>query len=288
MNKKIYFASPRGFCGGVTGALEILESALKEHGAPLYVLHEIVHNDFVVDGLRKRGVVFVEDLREIPRGKTVVFSAHGVSGKVESKAARLGLKVIDATCPLVKKIHEKAEFFHKEGRFVFLIGHRKHPEIVGTLGRLNGNACVIETVSDIEKNFPPDASKVAYLTQTTLCEDDVADIVTELKRRYPGIEGSGDICYATQQRQNAVKKLAAKCDVVFIIGSAKSSNSNRLREVAARCGARAYLVDGAKDIKSEMLDGICNIGISAGASAPECLLEEAVTFLRRKGWECNC
>jgi 4-hydroxy-3-methylbut-2-enyl diphosphate reductase len=288
MNKKIYFAFPRGFCGGVRGALEILDKALDEHGTPLYVLHEIVHNDFVVDGLRKRGVVFVEDLREVPRGGTLVFSAHGVSGQVECEAANLGLKVIDATCPLVKKIHEKAEFFDHEGRFVFLIGHPKHPEIIGTLGRLSGNACVVEKLDDIDLAKPPDPAKVAYLTQTTLCGDDVSEIVDELKIRYPEIEGSGDICYATKKRQDAVKELSVKCDAVFIIGSSKSSNSNRLREVAARCGAQAYLIDGAKDIKNEMLEGVCNIGISAGASAPECLLEEAVNFLRGKGWERDC
>ncbi len=287
MGKTIYLAEPRGFCAGVRHALETVENALNKYGAPIYVYHEIVHNDFVVSGLRKKGVVFVENLSDIPTGALVIFSAHGVSKDIESEAEQLGLKHIDATCPLVKKIHRKAVSFNKEGCFVFLIGHRTHPEVTGTLGYLDGNAAVIESELDIKNAQLPeaDSGQTAYLTQTTLSIDDTADIVAALKKKYPHIKGSGDICYATQNRQNAVTLLSEKCDAVFVIGSAKSSNSNRLKEVARKLGVPAHLINSASEIKDCMLDGIENIGISAGASAPECLVEELIEFLRKKGWD---
>lgn len=283
MSKKIYLAYPRGFCAGVRRALDTVEEALKVYGSPVYVLHEIVHNDYIVNNLKQRGVIFVENLSAVPCGSPLIFSAHGVSRKTELDAGKLGLKCIDATCPLVKKIHKKALSLEKKGFSVFLIGHRKHPEISGTLGQLRNPAFVIENVSDIEK-MNLNIEKTAYLTQTTLSIDDTMEIVEVLKKKYPGIEGGGDICYATQNRQNAVKLLAEKCDTVFIIGSPKSSNSNRLRESAEKLGIRSYLINNASEITPEMLAGSENTGISAGASAPECLVEELIESLKSQGW----
>jgi len=283
MAKKIYLAYPRGFCAGVRRALDTVEEALKVYGRPVYVLHEIVHNDYIVNNLKQKGVIFVENLSAVPCGSPLIFSAHGVSGKTEKEAAKFGLKCIDATCPLVKKIHKKALALEKKGFSVFLIGHRKHPEISGTLGQLRNSAFVIEKTSDIEK-IKQDIENCAYLTQTTLSLDDTGEIIEALKKKYPGIDGGGDICYATQNRQNAVKMLAEKCDTVFIIGSPKSSNSNRLKETAEKLGIRSYLINNASEITPEMLAGSENTGISAGASAPECLVEELIEFLEAKGW----
>lgn len=283
MAKKIYLAYPRGFCAGVRRALDTVEEALKVYGSPVYVLHEIVHNDYIVNSLKQKGVIFVEELSAVPCGSPLIFSAHGVSRKTEKEAAKLGLKCIDATCPLVKKIHKKALALEKKGFSVFLIGHRTHPEIFATLGQLRNPAFVIEKASDIEK-IKQDIENCAYLTQTTLSLDDTGEIIEALKNKYPAIEGGGDICYATQNRQNAVKMLAEKCDTVFIIGSPKSSNSNRLKETAEKLGIRSYLINNASEITPEMLNNSENTGISAGASAPECLVEELIEFLRSRGW----
>jgi len=286
MKGHIVIASPRGFCNGVRKALETVEKTISRGDAPLYIFHEIVHNDFIVNNLKKRGIIFVDDLSAVPRGSTVIFSAHGVSKKIEEETKTLGLKTVDATCPLVKKIHEKAVEFSEKGFFIFLIGHKDHPETEGTFGRITGKAAIIESLSDLENM---DLSKIAgmktaFLTQTTLCREDTSVIIARLRELLPDIEGSGDICYATTKRQEAVKELAENCDTVFIIGSAKSSNSNRLREAAEKAGASAYLINSASDIKNEMLKNAVNIGISAGASAPECLVTELTEFLKNNGW----
>ncbi|OGV32257.1 MAG: 4-hydroxy-3-methylbut-2-enyl diphosphate reductase [Lentisphaerae bacterium GWF2_45_14] len=287
MRGNIFIASPRGFCNGVRKALEIVEKTISGCRTSLYIFHEIVHNDFIVNDLKKRGVIFVNNLSDVPRGSTVIFSAHGVSKKVEREAKKLGLKAVDATCPLVKKIHEKAVAFSKKDYFIFLIGHKDHPETEGTLGRIEGSAAVIENIDNLEKI---DVSKLAgiktaFLTQTTLCREETCEITTKLRELFPNIEGSGDICYATTKRQEAVKELAENCDTVFIIGSAKSSNSNRLREAAEKAGASAYLINSASDITENMLENAVNIGISAGASAPECLVTELTEYLKNKGWK---
>jgi len=281
---RIEVASPRGFCNGVRQALEIVEKTIARCGTPLYIFHEIVHNDFIVNDLKKRGIVFVDDLSAVPRGSTVIFSAHGVSKKIEEEAESLGLNTVDATCPLVKKIHEKAVEFSEKGFFIFLIGHKSHAETEGTFGRITGPAAIIEDLYDLDNMDISKISgmKTAFLTQTTLCRDDTSAIIARLRKLFPDIEGSGDICYATTKRQEAVKELAARCDTVFIIGSPKSSNSNRLREAAEKAGAKAYLINSALDIKDKMLANTVNIGISAGASAPECLVTELVEFLERR------
>jgi len=287
MGKKIFLASPRGFCAGVKRALEIVEKAVAFFAPPVYVFHEIVHNDIVVENLKRKGVVFVEDLAGVPPSSPVIFSAHGVSLAVEASARSAGLKIIDATCPLVKKIHKKAESAVKSGSFVFLIGHKKHPEISGTFGHLNAEkAIVIEKESDINDSLREKAgnSSPIYLTQTTLCPHDTDKIIGGLKKIFPSLKGGGDICYATVNRQNAVKMVASKADTVFIIGSQKSSNSNRLRELAEKCGPRSFLINSASEITGDMLAGAQNIGVSAGASAPEKLAHDLIQFLYNKGW----
>jgi 4-hydroxy-3-methylbut-2-enyl diphosphate reductase len=285
MSKKILLAYPRGFCAGVRRALDTVDKVLSISGSPVYVFHEIVHNDYIVKTLRERGVIFVESIEAVPSGATLIFSAHGVSRQLEETAAANGIKVIDATCPLVRRIHRKAGGFQAKGRMIILIGHKGHPEIIGTLGQIESGAFVVETVADVAALPEPEKGcRAAYLTQTTLSLDETREIVEALERRFPGIEGGGDICYATQNRQNAIKALCPECDLILIIGSKNSSNSNRLRELAERCGCRAVLIDGAADLQSFDFTGIGNIGISAGASAPECLVAEVTDFLHTKGW----
>ena len=280
--KKIILAETRGFCEGVKRAIKIVEDTLAEEGAPVYVRHDIVHNDYVVESFRKRGVVFIEDLSEVPEGRPVIFSAHGVSPDVEAKALSMGLKCIDATCPLVKTIHEKAVKLKEDGYTILLIGHKVHPEIVGTLGHLGGEGVVIEDEDDARSlDLPGDTEKITYLTQTTLSPDDVSDIVKVLEEKFPNLEEPSrhDICYATLERQKAVKELAEKCDVILVIGSAESSNSNRLKEVAEQYGVEAYLINSYNDIPAKVLSQSGTIGVTAGASAPEILVKEVVEKL---------
>lgn len=285
MPGKIFLAAPRGFCAGVRRALETVEMMLQSSSEQVYVFHEIVHNNFIVENLKSRGVIFVESLEEVPDGATLIFSAHGVSKPLEEAAAAKQLKLLDATCPLVKKIHHKAETLFRKNRLIILIGHRGHPETVGTLGQIGNQALVVESITDISALPELKAGQsAAYLTQTTLSPDDTAPIVRLLREKYPDIEGDGDICYATQNRQNAIKQLSSRCDLVLVIGSPKSSNSNRLKEVAELSGASALLIDSPVDIPPDILNGINNIGITAGASAPECLVAETVASLKQLGW----
>lgn len=281
----IILAAPRGFCAGVRRALEIVETALSELPCPIYVFHEIVHNDHVVSELRSRGVKFVESLNEVPEGATVIFSAHGVSPDIESEAKQRKLHTIDATCPLVKKIHAKAEKFQQDGGTVLLIGHRGHPEITGTLGRSGADAQVVENIDEAAKLSSQIADKKAiWLSQTTLCNDDIAPIVAVLEKRFPGITGGGGICYATANRQNAVRQLCRECSFILIIGSPKSSNSNRLLELALNNGVTAQLINDASEINFDSLPAGGNIGITAGASAPEILVTKTIERLRNAGW----
>ncbi len=280
----VLLANPRGFCAGVERAIEIVERALEQFGAPIYVRHEIVHNKSVVDGLRAKGAVFVDELDEVPTGATVIFSAHGVAKAVQADAERRGLKVFDATCPLVTKVHVEVAKMLREGFESVMIGHRGHPESEGTMGQSGAGMHLVETVDDVA-SLQPEGGKLAYVTQTTLSVDDAALIVAALKARFPGIRGPkrDDICYATQNRQDAVKFMAPQCDVVIVVGSPNSSNSNRLREVAENMGVAAYMVDNAADLRPEWIAGKRRVGISAGASAPEVLVEELVARLRALG-----
>jgi 4-hydroxy-3-methylbut-2-enyl diphosphate reductase len=287
---EILLANPRGFCAGVDRAIEIVERALETFGAPIYVRHEVVHNRFVVDGLRKRGAVFVDELDEVPDGATVVFSAHGVSQAVRAQAAARHLRVFDATCPLVTKVHIEVARHAKAGRDVVLIGHAGHPEVEGTLGQWNraqtdGEIHLVETPADVAKLEPRHPDNIAYSTQTTLSIDDTKAVIAALRAKFPAIQGPrhDDICYATQNRQDAVRKLAEVCDFVLVVGSPNSSNSNRLRELAQKQGVDAYLIDGAQDIRREWLDGRNRIGVTAGASAPESLVQGVVARLREWG-----
>jgi len=281
----VILAKPRGFCAGVDRAIEIVERALRLHGAPIYVRHEVVHNKYVVDDLRTKGAVFVEDLAKVPAGSTVVFSAHGVSQAVRHEAEVRGLKVFDATCPLVTKVHVEVSRMREQGREIVMIGHRGHPEVEGTMGQSDGGIYLVETTADVAALAVRDESKLAYVTQTTLSVDDAAVIVAALKARFPTILGPkrDDICYATQNRQDAVKALAEQTDLVLVVGSPNSSNSNRLREVAQNIGVAAYMVDTAADLDPKWLTGRSRIGISAGASAPEVLVRELVDRLRGLG-----
>ncbi len=284
--KNVYLAYPRGFCAGVRRALEMVDITLDSWQDTVYILHEIVHNEFVVNNLKKRGVVFVERIADVPENGVVVFSAHGVTPAIEAEAAKRHLQMVDATCPLVKKIHNKAVRLLERGYLIFLIGHRRHPEIQGTLGQLCDQAFVLESPVDAiraVKSIDHDA-KAAFLTQTTLTADDTLAIVAELKRYFPDIHGDLDICYATANRQNAIRELAKQCDTVLVIGSPKSSNSNRLREVADHAGARAFLIRDASEVTPAMLDGVKNLGISAGASAPEYLVHDLCEHLQFLGW----
>jgi len=282
---EVLLANPRGFCGGVERAIEIVERALEQFGAPIYVRHEIVHNKHVVDDLRTKGAVFVEELDEVPAGATVIFSAHGVAKAVRREADGRGLKVFDATCPLVTKVHVEVGKMLGSGHEIVMIGHRGHPEAEGTMGQAEANMHLVESLEDVAALRIRDPAKLSYVTQTTLSVDDAAGIVAALKARYPAIRGPkrDDICYATQNRQDAVKFMAPQCDVVIVVGSPNSSNSNRLREVAQKMGAQAYMVNSAADLKPEWIAGMRRIGVSAGASAPEVLVSELVERLRAYG-----
>lgn len=282
---QVILANPRGFCAGVDRAIEIVEQALARFGAPIYVRHEVVHNRFVVENLRAKGAVFVEELNEVPDGATVIFSAHGVSQAVRQAAMTRGLTVFDATCPLVTKVHVEVSRQRRHGTEVVLIGHAGHPEVEGTLGQAADGMHLIETVEDVARLVVRDPENLSYATQTTLSLDDTARIVTALRVRFPKIRGpkKDDICYATQNRQDAVRALARQCQVVLVVGSANSSNSNRLREVAEAQGARAWMIDGPDDIHREWFAGADTVGLTAGASAPEVLVQRVVERLREWG-----
>ena len=282
---EVLLANPRGFCAGVERAIEIVERALARHGRPIYVRHEIVHNKFVVADLRAKGAVFVEDLSEVPAGSTVIFSAHGVAQAVRREAEARGLNVFDATCPLVTKVHVQVAKLLRQGMEIVMIGHRGHPEAEGTMGQAADGMHLVETPADVEKLDVRDPSKLSYVTQTTLSVDDAQVIVAALRARFPRIQGpkKDDICYATQNRQDAVKFMAPQCDLVIVVGSPNSSNSNRLREVAQSRGAEAYMVDNAGELRPEWLVGKKRIGVTAGASAPEVLVEALLARLRELG-----
>jgi len=281
----VLLAKPRGFCAGVERAIEIVDRALGQLGAPIYVRHEIVHNRFVVEDLRARGAVFVKELDEVPRGGTVIFSAHGVPKQIFRDAEAMGLKVFDATCPLVTKVHVEVAKMLREGNEIVMIGHRGHPESEGTMGQARSGMHLVETPEDVARLAVADPARLCYVTQTTLSVDDAAQIVAALRARFPAIRGpkKDDICYATQNRQDAVKFMAPRCDVVIVVGSPNSSNSNRLREVAQKMGVEAYMVDSAADLRPEWLAGKPRVGVTAGASAPELLVNELIERLRQLG-----
>ncbi|MBK8535067.1 MAG: 4-hydroxy-3-methylbut-2-enyl diphosphate reductase [Candidatus Competibacteraceae bacterium] len=289
MSVQIHLANPRGFCAGVDRAIGIVERALDLFGAPIYVRHEVVHNRFVVDDLRGRGAVFVEELNEVPDGATLIFSAHGVARTVREQAARHNLKIFDATCPLVTKVHMEVSHHARVGREVILIGHAGHPEVEGTMGqydeRQGGHLYLVETVEDVWTLPVRHPEELAYVTQTTLSVDDTARIVTALRTRFPEIQGprKDDICYATQNRQDAVKNLSGRCELLLVVGSRSSSNSNRLRELAEKEGTPAYLIDGPDDIDPAWLVNQTAIGVTAGASAPEVLVQQVIARLRELG-----
>jgi 4-hydroxy-3-methylbut-2-enyl diphosphate reductase len=286
---QVLLANPRGFCAGVDRAIEIVERALEAFGAPIYVRHEIVHNRFVVESLRAKGAQFVDELAEVPTGATVVFSAHGVSQAVREEARARGLRIFDATCPLVTKVHIEVARHAKQGRDVVLIGHAGHPEVEGTMGqwdpKASGRIHLVESPDDVAKLKPTDPERLAFSTQTTLSVDETRDVIDALRRHFPAIEGPrhDDICYATQNRQDAVRTLASQCDVVLVIGSPNSSNSNRLRELAQKQGVPSYLIDGAADIRRDWIAGRARIGVTAGASAPESLVKAVIERLREWG-----
>ncbi|GLQ33685.1 4-hydroxy-3-methylbut-2-enyl diphosphate reductase [Litoribrevibacter albus] len=286
---KIKLANPRGFCAGVDRAIEIVNRALDVFGAPIYVRHEVVHNRFVVNGLKSRGAIFVDELDEVPDDNLVIFSAHGVSKAVQDEAKRRGLKVFDATCPLVTKVHMEVTKFSREGRECVLIGHAGHPEVEGTMGQYDhdhgGEIYLVENEQDAYQLKVNNPERLAYVTQTTLSMDDTAKVIIALRETFPKIEGprKDDICYATQNRQDAVKELASDCDLVLVVGSPNSSNSNRLRELSERMGCSAYLIDDAEQIEKAWLDGVASIGITAGASAPEVLVRGVIERLKAFG-----
>jgi 4-hydroxy-3-methylbut-2-enyl diphosphate reductase len=281
----ILLANPRGFCAGVDRAIAIVEQALLQFGAPIYVRHEVVHNRFVVDDLKRKGAIFVETLEEIPDGATVIFSAHGVSRSVRSTAEARGLNVFDATCPLVTKVHVEIVKMHEQGREIVMIGHAGHPEVEGTMGQCDGGVYLVESAADVARLEVRDPLQLAYVTQTTLSVDDAAAIVSALKARFPDIVGpkKDDICYATQNRQDAVKFMSPRVDAVIVVGSPNSSNSNRLREVAAHRGVPSYMVDNASELRPEWIVGKRRIGVTAGASAPELLVTQVIDRLRVLG-----
>ena len=285
MDKEILLAQPRGFCAGVDRAIEIVERALKQFGAPIYVRHEIVHNAYVVSDLRNKGAVFIEELADVPAGNTVIFSAHGVSLEVRKEAAERGLTIFDATCPLVTKVHVEVTKMRREGREIIMIGHEGHPEVEGTMGQADEGMYLVETVEDVEKLAVKSPEMLAYVSQTTLSVDDTADIIAALKRKFPSIvePKKTDICYATTNRQEAVKFMAPQVDAVIVVGSPNSSNSNRLREVAEKKGTAAYMVDNAKQIDPNWLKDCQRIGVTAGASAPEVLVQEVIDALKTLG-----
>jgi len=281
----VLLANPRGFCAGVDRAIAIVEQALAQFGAPIYVRHEVVHNKFVVDDLRRKGAVFVDELDDVPAGATVVFSAHGVSKAVRAEADARGLTVFDATCPLVTKVHVELVKMHDQGREIVMIGHAGHPEVEGTMGQCEGGVQLVESVADVARLVVRDPERLAYVTQTTLSVDDAAAVVEALKARFPSIVGPkrDDICYATQNRQDAVKALTASVDVMIVVGSPNSSNSNRLREVASHRGIPAYMVDRADELDPAWIAGKLRVGVSAGASAPEILVTQVIERLRALG-----
>lgn len=284
---KIVLAQPRGFCAGVERAIEIVERALERYGPPVYVRHEIVHNKRVVEELRAKGAIFVEEVSEIPTGAVTIFSAHGVARVVETESAKRGLTVIDATCPLVAKVHKEGQRYSRLGHEVILIGHEGHPEVEGTLGQIDGPVHLISSVADVADLEPQNPQRLAYVTQTTLSVDDTRDIIDALKARFPQIKGPdvNDICYATQNRQQAVRQLAGEVDLLLVIGAKNSSNSNRLREIGAELTVPSYLIDDASALDPAWLKGKRTVGITAGASAPEALVEELIARLKALG--CN-
>jgi len=285
----ITLANPRGFCAGVDRAIDIVNRALDMFEAPIYVRHEVVHNKFVVDNLRKRGVIFVEELSEVPDDKIVIFSAHGVSKAVQAEAAKRGLKVFDATCPLVTKVHMEVTRYAKKGSEVILIGHKGHPEVEGTMGQYDkvsgGEIYLVENEADVAALQPKNPQALSYVSQTTLSMDDTAKVIAALREKFPAIHGpkTDDICYATQNRQDAVKDLAKRADLILVVGSPNSSNSNRLRELGERMGASAHLIDNADEIQAAWFEGVAKVGITAGASAPEVLVEEVVKRVQKLG-----
>jgi len=283
--QEVLLAEPRGFCAGVDRAIEIVERALDKFGAPIYVRHEIVHNTHVVNDLRQRGAIFIEELDEVPAGATLVFSAHGVSRAVQDEAAARGFRIFDATCPLVTKVHVEVAKLHKEGYEFIMIGHKGHPEVEGTMGQLDSGIHLVEDVADVARVQPAQTAKLAVVTQTTLSVDDAAEITAAVKARFPDIRSpkQQDICYATQNRQDAVKLLSRSVDVVVVVGSPTSSNTNRLRELAERLGVPAYMVDDASELQDAWFDGRQRVGVTAGASAPEDLVQGVVQRLKALG-----
>ncbi len=282
---EILLAEPRGFCAGVDRAIEIVERALAKFGRPIYVRHEIVHNTYVVSELRTKGAIFIEDLAEVPAGATLVFSAHGVPRAVVKEAARRGLRVFDATCPLVTKVHVEVAKLHREGYEFIMIGHKGHPEVEGTMGQLDSGIHLVEDIADVARVAPAQTERLAVVTQTTLSVDDAADIVAAVRARFPAVREpkQQDICYATQNRQDAVKLLSREVDVVIVVGSPTSSNSNRLREVARKLGTEAHMVDDAGELRAEWFEGRARIGLTAGASAPDILVQQVIARLRSLG-----
>ncbi|WP_026878359.1 4-hydroxy-3-methylbut-2-enyl diphosphate reductase [Ignatzschineria larvae DSM 13226] len=291
MTKKIFLANPRGFCAGVDRAITIVERALELFGAPIYVRHEVVHNKYVVDTLKAGGAIFVDELDEVPDGKIVIFSAHGVSKAVQEDAKNRGLEVFDATCPLVTKVHLEVSRFAKDAMDTVLIGHEGHPEVIGTMGQFDtqygGTIHLVETVDDVAHLVVKDPQKVAFVTQTTLSLDDTSQVIDALRARFPDIQGpkKSDICYATQNRQDAVKELAKVADLILVVGSKNSSNSNRLRELAEKEGTESYLIDRATDIDMKWLENHTLIGVTAGASAPDILVREVIEYLQNAGFQ---
>ena len=286
MPQPILLANPRGFCAGVDRAISIVERALEEYGAPIYVRHEVVHNKFVVDDLRNKGAIFIEELADVPEGSTLIYSAHGVSLAVQEEAIRRGFRIFDATCPLVTKVHKQVQRLNEEGYQIIMIGHKGHPEVEGTMGQVRaGGMLLVEVVADVAALVVDDVEKLAHVSQTTLSVDETFDIIEALKARFPHIKSpkKEDICYATTNRQEAVKKLAAECDIVIVVGSPNSSNSNRLREVAALLGVDAYMVDNATFLQAAWFEGKKHVGVTAGASAPELLVQEVIQQIQDWG-----
>ncbi len=285
-NKTITLANPRGFCAGVDRAISIVERALEEFGAPIYVRHEVVHNQFVVHGLRNKGAIFIEDLADVPAGATLIYSAHGVSKAVQAEAAERGFRVFDATCPLVTKVHKEVARLDEQGYQIIMIGHAGHVEVEGTMGQLpEGKMLLVEVVEDVANIVVDNPDKIAYVSQTTLSVDETKDIIAALNARFPNIKNphKEDICYATTNRQKAVKDLANECDIVIVVGSPASSNSNRLREVAAGLGVDAYMVDNANQLQRQWFDGKNKVGVTAGASAPEVLVQGVIEQIQAWG-----
>ncbi|RMD01198.1 4-hydroxy-3-methylbut-2-enyl diphosphate reductase [Aquitalea palustris] len=287
MTKTIMLANPRGFCAGVDRAIAIVERAIEKFGAPIYVRHEVVHNRFVVENLRAKGAVFIEELKDVPAGSTLVYSAHGVPLSVRAEAEALGLQVFDATCPLVTKVHVEVKRMHQAAMEIIMIGHAGHPEVEGTMGQVQGGMYLVENVADVASLQVRNPQALSYVSQTTLSVDETRDIITALKARFPGITSpkKDDICYATQNRQDAVKVLADECDIVIVVGSPNSSNSNRLREVAALKGVDAYMVDNASLLQEAWFAGKQRVGVTAGASAPEVLVQAVIDQIRQYGAE---